>query len=235
MFHRIHGFQNNRKLTSWPRPRYLEDNTSKEVFESAHSVMLARLSRTSPSSPDETERLVLTYCDSLIRVRASCSIQPNPFRTDLASMSSQKQNINRLTVDQLQHAFAILFQRASSISPSVVETALYNLQAAFPPVCPDPSSLPTEGQPILSIYVSLLPHIPTCLLGRFLVETEQVILMRTAPRTKEREGIVHLVWKGVSKGLGDEGKEIGVRWWLDVERRLKKEERMGSGGAMAML
>ncbi|CED82879.1 hypothetical protein [Phaffia rhodozyma] len=193
---------------------YLEDDTSKDVFESSHSVMLAifsgRLRFPRSSDHDDlnaissgSEELILKYCDCLIRNALA----------------------KRLSTEQVQHAFTILFNRASSESSRVVEVCLYKIVNSFPDIPTDRASLSEDDQMLPLVYLSLLPTIPFPLLTKFLAQAEDIIFSRTLPQTSRREEMVEVVWNGISDGLGDEGKEIGVAWWLEMRERLKREAR----------
>lgn len=103
--------------------------------------------------------------------------------------------------------------------------------------------LPTSGfdlspfqATLLEIYASLLPAIPIPLLQTYLDRLEHHVLSLTAPRSERRRLVLLNIFKGISEGLGDEGKELGVAWWMDVKRKVEGEERRGmAGGTSAKL
>jgi hypothetical protein len=53
--------------------------------------------------------------------------------------------------------------------------------------------------------------------------------MMTGPRTELRNEMVKKVFDGIGE-LGDEGKVLGVGWWVGVREVLEREERRGEKG-----
>lgn len=125
-------------------------------------------------------------------------------------------------MDQLQHAFPIVVQRAGDNSPSLVSTFLDTLSERV-----RTSTLSPElQQTYLLLFASVLPSIPVSLLPTYLDSLGQQITSRTRANTAERGAVVSFVWERISKDLGDEGKLIGVEWWLAFERKISSTQQV---------
>ena len=85
-----------------------------------------------------------------------------------------------------------------------------------------PSKDGADSQTYLGLFASVLPAVPVLHLPAYLASLERLIRSRTAATSLERAALVALVWGGISAGLGDEAKLVGVEWWLAFQARLEQ-------------
>lgn len=115
-----------------------------------------------------------------------------------------------------------MVQRAGDNSPSLVSTFLDILSERV-----RASTLSPEfRQTYLLLFASVLPFIPVSLLPTYLDSLGQQITSRTRANTAERDAVVSVVWERISKDLGDEGKLIGVEWWLAFEQIISSTQQV---------
>ncbi|KAI0036466.1 hypothetical protein K488DRAFT_82084 [Vararia minispora EC-137] len=178
---------------------YLNDSTDRDVFENAHSVVLALFAaharkhaecRLSTSSgPVFIEKLVPFYAQCLLENSAE----------------------DKLNTPQLRLAYASLVSSAAITSESLAFYCLLLLDDLF--------SAPTTDAPrrhrLHLTFVSTLSSLSLHLLVRALERIRAVV---AEAEGTEREEIVNEVFKQIMEGVGDGEKEYAMRWWVENEK-----------------
>jgi hypothetical protein len=145
--------------------------------------------------------------------------------------ATQNADCRQLSDDQIQHAVRIIVRRAGDISSVSASAVLDILHARIE----QPDQDHAQKQTSLGLFAAVLPAVPASLLPAYLASLEQLLRLRTTVKSPERAALVSLVWDGVSAGLGDEAKLVGVEWWLAFQARLEGSGADESGAVKAKL
>jgi len=183
----------------------LDNSAYREIFESAHSVMLSVFASHRKQSQGTNaksrrgriaERLAPFYLRSLLE-------------------NSQE---GRLSTQQLCLAYASLVGGVTAAGNDAlawlcIDALLDAMRDANRPRIA-PSS---QVHRLRLALVSLIPAVSVAILPRLLDRVEQSI---NEAKAEEKEEAWHTVNEMMDK-VGDKGKEISLKWWLDMSERLR--------------
>lgn len=112
-----------------------------------------------------------------------------------------------MTSDQSRAAYVEVVKAAATLSVDDVRSCIESLEVAQ-------TDHPSQG--LRLVRLSIIPYVPTSMLLSFLNTTADVIL---ASSDVDRAALTQVVFKIIVEELGDEGKVMGMQWWLDWRGR----------------
>ncbi|CAE6421205.1 unnamed protein product [Rhizoctonia solani] len=179
--------------------RHLSDTHNREVYEAAHSVMLAifaahegqTLSRPDYLKPRRVHILVPAYVEILLH-------------------NSEE---DQLSTDQIRLAFQALVRSASFHEPDLGWFCVEKLVDAIKQLT---AKGPEKQGQILRLQlalVSAIPSVPTSkLLPMLGIVYEQII-----NNTASRGTLAEATYREIVERLGDREKDTALRWWMSVQ------------------
>ncbi|KAI0320160.1 hypothetical protein OF83DRAFT_656818 [Amylostereum chailletii] len=182
---------------------HLHDAEHREIFESAHSVVLAIFASHAQKQPEMAPAI-----KSGQEPRFTEKIVPFYARCLLENSADDK-----LNTAQLRLAYAALVGSASASSPALAQYCMAELHTAV-------SSIITEEEAqrrhrLHLTLVSTLSALPIALLP----STLDMILAAISSLSddEERMELVEAVFTEILERVGDREKEYTMRWWVDHE------------------
>jgi hypothetical protein len=121
----------------------------------------------------------------------------------------QQTHSKDLTADQTRAAYAEVMKTAASLSDAHAQKCILALDAA---------AGAQPSQTLNLTRLAMIPHVPVAFLGVFLEEMADIIVGSSDP---DRAALSIVAFKVIQEELGDEGKEIGMKWWFDWRDRLQ--------------
>ncbi|KAK4684211.1 hypothetical protein P7C73_g5984, partial [Tremellales sp. Uapishka_1] len=166
--------------------RHIAKPSHRASFEASHAFLLALVESSSRQPSQKTFACEIIF-----------------YYSDLLLKQAQSGDIS---ADQLRSAYLQTTQAASRLSPSALQSCLHRV---------DSSKLTPEiEQTRRLLKISLIPYIPITDLETYLGHLATSIL-DTPQASPPRQEILALAFKTILEELGDEGKDIGMRWWLE--------------------
>ncbi|CAE6516772.1 unnamed protein product [Rhizoctonia solani] len=179
--------------------RYLSDIHNREVYEAAHSVMLAIFAAHENQHPLVPDRLKLQQAHFLV-----------PAYINILLRNSEE---NRLSTDQLRLAFQALVHSASSHEPGLGWFCVEQLVGTLKQLI---AQGPEKQDQILRLQLALVSAIPAVsnsnLLPMLGTVYDQIIANNAS-----RSTLAEAAYREIVERLGDREKDIALRWWMSIK------------------
>ncbi|KAG6333814.1 hypothetical protein ID866_5274 [Astraeus odoratus] len=211
---------------------HLDDARHREIFEAAHSVVLAILSH-SAQNLVEVDKSVPDPDGSHEHERSMLITSMVPFYVQCLIKNSTE---GKLNTSQLRLAFAALVKSASSTGDYALPW--FSIQSLLN-VC-NASSPTTDGDRVHRLHLALVSSVssvPLTLLPRLLLAVKSVI--ETTKDDDVRHGeLLEALFEEIINNVGDAEKALAVCWWNEQCAEWDPHVRsnhVGQEGGAAML
>ncbi|KAF8744364.1 hypothetical protein RHS02_01778, partial [Rhizoctonia solani] len=184
--------------------RHLSDAHNREVYEAAHSVMLAIFAAhesQNPSGPDHfklrrVHALVPAYIDILLR---------------------QNSEEDRLSTDQLRLAFQALVRSASFHEPELGWFCIEQIVGAIKQLT---GKGPEKQDQILRLQLALVSAVPSISPSKLLPILD-IVYDQIRSSSASRGTLSEAAYHEIVERLGDREKDIALRWWMGVKSAIE--------------
>ncbi|KAF8682891.1 hypothetical protein RHS04_02189 [Rhizoctonia solani] len=184
--------------------RHLSDAHNREVYEAAHSVMLAIFAAhesQNPSGPDHfklrrVHTLVPAYIDILLR---------------------QNSEEDRLSTDQLRLAFQALVRSASFHEPELGWFCIEQIVGAIKQLT---GKGPEKQDQILRLQLALVSSVPSISPSKLLPILD-IVYDQIRSSSASRSTLSEAAYHEIVERLGDREKDIALRWWMGVKSAIE--------------
>ncbi|KAL5635454.1 hypothetical protein ACGC1H_004296 [Rhizoctonia solani] len=180
--------------------RHLSDTHNREVYEAAHSVMLAIFAAHENQHPLVTDRLKLQRTHLLV-----------PAYIDILLRNSED---DRLSTDQLRSAFQALVRSASTHEPDLGWLCVEQLVSTLKQLVAKGSAVNQDQ--ILRLQLALISAIPAVSTTKLLPMLD-IVYDQITVNNASRGTLAEAAYREIVDRLGDREKDIALRWWMSVK------------------
>jgi hypothetical protein len=217
--------------------RHLSDVDNREIYEAAHSVMLALFAaHEAQSLPgmgkpkfNRVHLLVPAYIDILLHV---CETYSGLKQRDTHLTARQNSDEGRLSTDQLRLAFQALVRSAGSRDDELgwfcveqLVVAIKQLAINHPGTCIEFPIIPSlwpwwwilgKSEQILRLQLALVSSISAVPTSKLLLALGAVYDQMLSNETS-RGALAEAAYHEIVERLGDREKDIALKWWLSTK------------------
>ncbi|CAE6451576.1 unnamed protein product [Rhizoctonia solani] len=180
--------------------RHLSDIHNREVYEAAHSVMLAIFAAHENQHSLVADRLKLQRTHLLV-----------PGYIDILLRNSEEE---RLSTDQLRLAFQALVRSASTYNPELGWFCVEKLADTLKQLTSRGSA--EKQEQILRLQLALVSAIPAVSTSK-LLPMLNIVYNQITTNSAGRGTLAEAAYREIVERLGDREKDIALRWWLSVK------------------
>ncbi|KAG8714327.1 hypothetical protein FRC11_008890 [Ceratobasidium sp. 423] len=179
--------------------RHLSDMHNREVYEAAHSVMLAIFAAHENQPPLVSDRLKLQRTHFLV-----------PAYIDILLHNSEE---DRLSTDQLRLAFQALVRSASFHGPELSWFCVEQLVGTLKQLI---AQGPEKQDQILRLQLALISAISAVSTSK-LLPMLGIVYDQIIANNASRGTLAEAVYHEIVERLGDREKDIALRWWMSIK------------------
>lgn len=180
---------------------HLSDASHREIFESAHSVVLAIFASHAQKASESTSQQESDFTKKIVPFYANC----------LIDNSVQ----GRLSTLQLRLAFAALVRSAASAAD--LSLAWFCIDCLLAAIASTSEHDDERNHRLHLTLISCVPSVPLLLLPRLLDPIR--LFMDAAQDEKKRQELIDALFAEIKERVGDREKEYMIRWWGELRMK----------------
>ncbi|QRW27597.1 trafficking protein MON1 [Rhizoctonia solani] len=177
--------------------RHLSDAHNREVYEAAHSVMLAIFAAHESQNPSGPDHFKL--------------------RRTHPAIDEQNSEEDRLSTDQLRLAFQALVRSASFHEPELGWFCIEQIVGAIKQLT---GKGPEKQDQILRLQLALVSAVPSISPSKLLPILD-IVYDQIRSSSASRSTLSEAAYHEIVERLGDREKDIALRWWMGVKSAIE--------------